>query len=414
MRPIYILKSIKYPFVIVCLLLLCQAIPVRSQSDTKISFLDKLSIGVRGGVNFPTMTYSDPFLANYQSSLMITPELGAFVEIDLSRHISIRPEFMYIGKGQTIDEQGIWYEFSSDYFDWRLPIILNFCNPKGVRPYLMVAPVMGFAAGGTISLDDGYDKWKIDITDASIFDVELSVLAGAGIKIPIKLGKITLLAGVEAAYGLGLTDTYSLAENEGTSNGLNWNDYEIKGTRKNQGWQATASIAFPFSNFKRKAPKPVKQKPVQQVPVPQKVEQATPPPTNKSCYTIEEINELIDAKKSVNSKVICMNNLNFEFNKSTLDKESKTYLNNVVKLLDKVPAMKMKISGHTDNVGTDEYNKELSKKRAAAVYDYISSKGISTSRLSYEYYGSTRPLEANDSDENRAKNRRVEFEIMEK
>jgi outer membrane protein OmpA-like peptidoglycan-associated protein len=289
-----------------------------------------------------------------------------------------------------------------------LAFILNFTKPNTVRPYLMFAPVIGFATGGTIYMDDGYDYYGTDITDKSISPVDISMLLGAGIKVPIKLGDFKIVAGIEGTLDIGLIDTYSSYEHDGSSYGLNMDYYPIEGSRNNVGLELTASIAIPLSNFKKKQ---VEKEPKTVIMPEKKVEESE---IIKSCYTIEEINTLIDAKKNVNNKVICMNNLNFEFNKSSLDKDSKTYLNNVLVLLEKVSSMKMKISGHTDNVGTDEYNMELSKKRSSAVYDYLISNGISKDRLSFEYFGSTKPLVENNSDENRAKNRRVEFEILEK
>ena len=267
----------------------------------------------------------------------------------------------------------------------------------------MFAPAIGFATGGSIYLDDGYDIWKTEITDASISSTEISMLLGAGLTVPFKLGGVSLVAGAEVSLNIGLSDTYSPYETDGSSYGLNMDYNAIENTRTNMGISMIASLGIPLSNFK-KSPKPTP------VPSPTPIPPTPPKPEpEKSCYTVEEINEMIDAGKKVNNKVICMNNLNFDFNKSTLDKDSKNYLNSIVTLLNKVPRMKMKISGHTDNVGTDEYNMELSKKRAAAVFDYLISQGISKERLTYEYYGSSKPLIKNDSDEHRALNRRVEF-----
>jgi len=414
MKSILFNKNNKLQWAVYVLLMLL-VVPAKSQTNTTNSFLDKVSLGVSTGLNFSDMIYSDPSLAAYQSTLLPRGAIGAFALIDLTKHISIRPEIMYIGKGQQIDDFGIYYEFRSNYFEWRLPIKLNFTKPQAkVRPYLMFAPSIGFATGGSIYLDDGAYIWQTDITDASISTAEISTLLGAGLTVPFKLGGFSLVAGAEASLNIGLSDTYSPYETDGSSHGLNMDYNPIADTRTNMGISMIASLGIPLSNFKKSTkpePKPVP-KPIEQ----KQVKTEPKPEPEKSCYTVEEINQLIDAGKKVNNKVICMNNLNlkFEFNKSTLDKDSKTYLDNVVKLLNKVSSMKMKISGHTDNMGTDEYNMDLSKKRAAAVYDYLTSRGISSSRLSYEYYGATKPLFNNDSEEHRAQNRRVEFEIIEK
>jgi len=132
-----------------------------------------------------------------------------------------------------------------------------------------------------------------------------------------------------------------------------------------------------------------------------------------SCSSIEEINQLIDKKQSVNSKIICMTNLNFKWNESALDENSKEYLSEIVLLLKRIPTMKMNISGHADSTGSGSYNMKLSKERAMQAYEYLISHGIVKDRLQYIYFGASRPLYTNDTEEHRAQNRRVEFEIIE-
>jgi outer membrane protein OmpA-like peptidoglycan-associated protein len=73
------------------------------------------------------------------------------------------------------------------------------------------------------------------------------------------------------------------------------------------------------------------------------------------------------------------------------------------------PKLAVEIGGHTDNVGKPEYNAKLSDARAASVVQWLVQHGIAASRLSSHGYGDTQPLVPNDSDEDRAKNRRVEL-----
>jgi outer membrane protein OmpA-like peptidoglycan-associated protein len=74
--------------------------------------------------------------------------------------------------------------------------------------------------------------------------------------------------------------------------------------------------------------------------------------------------------------------------------------------------MRIGVYGHTDNVGSDATNLRLSKDRAASVMAYLVGKGINKGRLESEGYGETKPVQTNDTDEGRAKNRRVEFKIL--
>ena len=87
-------------------------------------------------------------------------------------------------------------------------------------------------------------------------------------------------------------------------------------------------------------------------------------------------------------------------------------LDRVVKLLNENPAIEIEMSAHTDSRGSDEYNFTLSDSRARSVMEYILSKGIATSRITSKGYGETQPVVANDTDENRQLNRRVEFKII--
>ena len=74
--------------------------------------------------------------------------------------------------------------------------------------------------------------------------------------------------------------------------------------------------------------------------------------------------------------------------------------------------MKIEISGHTDDKGSDEYNRKLSDNRAKSVLTYLANKGIDSSRLTSIGFGESQPVIENINDENRAVNRRVEFKVL--
>jgi outer membrane protein OmpA-like peptidoglycan-associated protein len=76
--------------------------------------------------------------------------------------------------------------------------------------------------------------------------------------------------------------------------------------------------------------------------------------------------------------------------------------------------MKIEINGHTDNIGSDQYNLNLSEKRANSVTDYLVENGIANQRLVAKGYGETMPKATNETEEGRQVNRRVEFAIIEK
>ncbi|GAB4326510.1 MAG: hypothetical protein Kow00127_19310 [Bacteroidales bacterium] len=107
-----------------------------------------------------------------------------------------------------------------------------------------------------------------------------------------------------------------------------------------------------------------------------------------------------------------LNNVFFDTDDWTLKPESRTELDKLVLLMTKNPSVKIEISGHTDDVGTGEYNQKLSENRAKAVYDYLTRHGIDPGRLSYKGFGETMPVESNETDAGRAQNRRTEIRIL--
>jgi len=106
-----------------------------------------------------------------------------------------------------------------------------------------------------------------------------------------------------------------------------------------------------------------------------------------------------------------MTNLEFDKNSTRITPSSYLYVSNIGKLLLGNKNMVLIISGHTDSDASDEYNYNLSAKRAQSVRNYLSNMGISKSRLIMDFYGESKPLYPNDTDSNMQKNRRVEFNI---
>ncbi len=109
--------------------------------------------------------------------------------------------------------------------------------------------------------------------------------------------------------------------------------------------------------------------------------------------------------------VLGENAVRFDFNKSTLTTQAKANLDKLVPVFDKYPDTNIVIYGYTDNKGAADYNLKLSDQRAASVKSYLSKKGLSSSRFTTTGMGIADPIESNDTDAGRSKNRRVEFAI---
>ena len=101
--------------------------------------------------------------------------------------------------------------------------------------------------------------------------------------------------------------------------------------------------------------------------------------------------------------------INFDFNSDVIRAESRPTLDKVIAILKENPDWKFSVEGHTDNIGGEAFNQTLSEKRAAAVVKYLTEAGIGANRLTSKGYGLLRPLAPNDSEAERAQNRRVEL-----
>jgi len=125
-----------------------------------------------------------------------------------------------------------------------------------------------------------------------------------------------------------------------------------------------------------------------------------------------EINKDIKLEKiEVGNKVV-LNNIFYEFGKATLSDESLSELETMLSLLKNNPTIKIEISSHTDNVGSDEFNLKLSGNRAQAVVDYLTQNGISKEMVVAKGYGKSQPISSNDTEDGRQQNRRTEFKIL--
>lgn len=118
------------------------------------------------------------------------------------------------------------------------------------------------------------------------------------------------------------------------------------------------------------------------------------------------------------NKPIVINNILYDFNKADLRPESKVILNDLVHILKDNPKIKIELAAHTDSIGSDAYNNNLSQMRAQSCVDYIVSSGIEADRIFAKGYGKTRPIAPNskpdgsDNPDGRQLNRRTEFTVL--
>lgn len=116
-----------------------------------------------------------------------------------------------------------------------------------------------------------------------------------------------------------------------------------------------------------------------------------------------------DIAKDLTEKGKSILYINFDIDKSNITAEGKEVVTQITEALQKDKNLNISIEGHTDNSGNAEHNKKLSDARANSVLNALVTDGIDKARLTAKGFGSENPLVANDSDENKAKNRRVEL-----
>lgn len=110
--------------------------------------------------------------------------------------------------------------------------------------------------------------------------------------------------------------------------------------------------------------------------------------------------------------IVSLADILFDFDKATLRREVEFNLVKIATILNQFGEMGILIEGHTDSIGTEEYNLELSGRRANVVFDFLKSQDVAESRMQWKGYGESRPVAENDTDEERQRNRRVDLVIQ--
>jgi outer membrane protein OmpA-like peptidoglycan-associated protein len=115
----------------------------------------------------------------------------------------------------------------------------------------------------------------------------------------------------------------------------------------------------------------------------------------------------------VKNQPVVLNNVYFDFDSDVIRPESFPELDRISEMLLDNPNLHMTIDGHTCSIGTDEYNLDLSQRRAGSIVEYFLTKGVLASNLEFNGYGESLPKVSNETEEGREMNRRVEFELNE-
>jgi len=120
----------------------------------------------------------------------------------------------------------------------------------------------------------------------------------------------------------------------------------------------------------------------------------------------------IELEKIKEGSVSVLKNIFFDTDKYDLQEKSITELQKIIRFLSDNPSTRIEIGGHTDNVGSVAYNRQLSENRAKSVYTYLTKNGIDPKRILTKGYGPDKPVGSNDTEEGRQLNRRIEFKVI--
>ena len=193
-----------------------------------------------------------------------------------------------------------------------------------------------------------------------------------------------------------------------------FNNPDLLGESNFGDWLATVGLAIALGPDPQRAEpevEPEVQEPVKQTPPPADSDRDGVTDDRDACPD-SVAGQMIGPDGCPVDVAIDLRGVNFEFDKSVLLPESMATLNEAVSILKRYDTLRIEVAGHTDSKGSDEYNQRLSERRAKVVFDYLVDNGIAADRLSSAGYGESRPIDTNDTDEGRARNRRTELVIL--
>jgi outer membrane protein OmpA-like peptidoglycan-associated protein len=125
----------------------------------------------------------------------------------------------------------------------------------------------------------------------------------------------------------------------------------------------------------------------------------------------QQLNTILETRESARGLIVNLSDVLFDFGKYTLRPVTREKLAKVSGIILAHPGLRIEVEGHTDSVGSEEFNQKLSEQRAGAVRDYLTGQGVRQDMISARGFGKTQPVASNDSAEGRQQNRRVELVV---
>lgn len=277
-------------------------------------------------------------------------------------------------------------------------------SPNDFPPNTLKLNFNGFSAQGVLYVPSPVEDFQAFVKAGFYdFDDELSVNSGTT--------SSSSESGLVAGAGVG----FDVSERIGIRLEYEWFDAEV-------GDLQSVSLGFAWHFGEAEPPAPVAAAPVV-APVAVAAAAPPPPPPPPADSDGDGVTDERDACPGtpagarVNARgceeQLVLQGVTFESNSDQLTPDSTLTLDSVAEILKQRPTFKIEVRGHTDSSGSDEYNLNLSQRRADSVMEYLVSRGVPADRLSAVGFGETLPVAANDTAEGRAQNRRVALEFTE-
>ena len=241
-------KTISIILALFCLVTIGEA-QMRSNTKSNVA-----AIGIKGGLNVPSMLYTDGHLSTLDQDFGFKPVEGVFVDIPLGESFSLAPEAMYVHRGMSTSYEhhsgaSVNYSISSSYVDLRLPFAYRLHVVDAFQPYAVAGVEAGYLLGGEIHLDRSNPialDTTINIGSANMAQIHAGVFAGVGIRSDIDFGVFALVLKLEATYHQGVLDSFSKKEHDESSTPVNVNAYNITGVRLPRGIEFCVSVGVPL------------------------------------------------------------------------------------------------------------------------------------------------------------------------
>lgn len=215
---------------------------------------NQISLGIKGGINFAGMAYTDWHLSELPQQMPLRPVGGIYVDIPLSKYFGLAPEIMYVERGMKTtyfhySNYEVQYEIHSRYVNLRIPFLAGINVISWMQSYLVAGVDAGWLLGGNIHLHQpGFPDpdATIMIGKANMRSLYLGAFGGVGIRFFRVINGQKAQLKIDATYNIDFVDTFTDMEHGDEAQPINVNAYNITGRRFPKGIEIMVGITLPI------------------------------------------------------------------------------------------------------------------------------------------------------------------------